>query len=383
MVILLKRKFDFWGALALCIATAIVTLVLMSLVLFNYFGGREGVAFINKLNTVRELVEERYVGEIDWNTAADKASEAVVEATGDRWSYYMTAEEYRAYTDRSQNSTKGIGVTVTADEEGRGAYVVSVVTSSPADRAGIKPGCIITEVAGQSLAGLEISEISTIIKSMSGEYTIGFLNVEGKTQSASITNEVVYTSPVSYEMMENSTGYIRIDNFEKGAASDSIEAYEALKKEGMGALIFDVRANPGGQLYELTELLDFLLPEGEIFVSVSTEGEEEIFYSDAEFEKIPMVVLIDQNSYSAAEFFAAALREYDWATLIGQPSTGKARSQQTFRLSDGSAVHISTRNYLTPNRVSLAEEGGLVPDIQVELLGPEDDQLAKALEYLS
>ena len=379
----MNRKYGFWAMFGLCFAAAAVTLALVTALFMNYVGGREGLAFLSKINAVRSIVDELYVGEMDWDAAADKASESIVEATGDRWSYYMTGEEYASYTDRSQNSTKGIGVSVTLDEQGRGAYVVSVVAGSPAERAGIKAGCVLTVVNGKSLAGFEISEISALIKSQSGEYEILYLTSEGVTETALITNEVVYTSPVSYRMEENDIGYIRIENFEKGACDDTAAALESLREQGAASLIFDVRANPGGQLYELTELLDYLLPEGEIFVSVSAEGEEEIYYSDENCVSMPMAVLIDENSYSAAEFFAAALQEYEAAAVIGMPSTGKARSQQTFRLSDGSAVHISTRNYLTPNRVSLAEQGGLLPDVQVELTGAEDSQLQKALEYLS
>lgn len=383
MVLLLNRKHNFLSAFILCFATSIATLAVVTVLFINGVGGREGLAFIEKVNTVRRIVDELYVGDVDWSAAADEVSEAIVESTGDRWSYYMTAEEYAAYTDRSQNSTKGIGVSVTLDEQGRGAYVVSVVADSPAERAGIRAGCVLTLVNGRSLAGFEISEISALIKSQSGEYEIVFLNPDGMSETAVISNEIVYTSPVSFRMEENNIGYIRISNFEKGAAADTITAFENLVEQGAASMIFDVRTNPGGQLFELTELLDYLLPEGEIFVSVSAEGEEEIFYSDEDCVNMPMVVLIDENSYSAAEFFAAALREYEYASLIGMPSTGKARSQQTFRLDDGSAVHISTRNYLTPNRVSLADQGGLIPDIQVEIIDFEDRQLQKALEYLS
>ncbi len=360
-----------------------LTLAIITALFVNFAGGREGLAFLSKINTVRSVVDEFYVADVDWNAAADEVSAAIVNASGDRWSYYMSAEQCAAYMDRTQNSTKGIGVSVTLDEQGRGAYVVSVVPGYPAERAGIRAGCVLTVVNGKSLAGFDISEMSALIKSQSGEYEILFLNPEGVTETALITNEIIYNSPVSHRMEENNIGYIRIDNFEKGACDDSIAAIEVLREQGAKALVFDVRSNPGGQLGELTRLLDYLLPAGEIFVSVSADGEENIFYSEEGSISMPMVVLINEHSYSAAEFFAAALREYEVATVVGMPSTGKARSQQTFILDDGSAVHISTHNYLTPNRVSLAEQGGLIPDIQVEIIGSVDSQLMKALEYLS
>ena len=184
-------------------------------------------------------------------------------------------------------------------------------------------------------------------------------------------------------MLDENIGYIRLENFERASAQTSISAMKQLIDEGAKGLIFDLRTNPGGQLSELTELLDYILPEGEIFVSVDSDGNEEITYSDDSCVDIPMVVLINEKTYSAAEFFAAALREYEAATIIGVPSTGKAKSQQTYILDDGSAVHISTRNYLTPNRVNLADAGGLVPDIIVEAEEDIDAALEKALEYLS
>ena len=367
----------------MCFLTAVLTLAAMSLILLGYCGGKEGLAFISKLNTVRAVIEEKYVGEVDWDAAADGAAEGLVSAVGDRWSYYLTAEEYLSYMDRSNNSTNGIGVTVLADEEGRGFLVISVVAGSPADRAGIKAGCILTAVAGRSIAGLDIGEVSHIIRAQSGEYIIEYLDASGNPCEATVSNEVIYTSPVEYTMLEGNAGYIRITDFEKGAAADGIAAIEDLMAQGADSIVFDVRSNPGGQLSELIDLLDYILPEGELFISVDSEGEEEIYYSGESCIDIPMSVLIDANSYSAAEFFAAALREYDYAAVVGEASTGKARSQQTFSLSDGSAVHISTRNYLTPNRVNLAEEGGLVPDIEVALDGISDTQLEKALEYLS
>ena len=232
-------------------------------------------------------------------------------------------------------------------------------------------------------AGMSVDEVGPIIKAQTGEYSIVFLTPEGESITAAINNEVVYTSPVSYEMLEGDVGYIRITDFEKGAGSDGIAAVDALCRQGARSLIFDVRSNPGGRLNELTQLLDYLLPEGELFVSVGTDAEEEIYYSDAGCVEMPMAVLINEYSISAAEFFAAAMSEYGWAVLVGEPSTGKARSQQTFVLEDDSAVHISTRSYLTPNRVNLAEQGGLEPDIRISYEGGEDTQLIAAMEYLS
>lgn len=378
------NKKKFFGGLAMCLATAVLTLAVVYFSLMHQFGGSEGWSFISKLNTVRMLVDENFVGEVDWDAAADGASAGLIDSLDDRWSYYMTAEEYISYTARSENTTTGIGITVQADEQGRGFYIISVVEGGPAQRAGVAPGHVLVSVAGQDVSAVDINEVGSIIRSQTGEYELGLLDESGNAYTVTLSNEVVFTNPVSYQMMESSLGYIRIDDFEKGAAQEGIKAIEALRDQGAQALIFDVRSNPGGRLAELIDLLDYILPEGELFVSVGKDGDEEIYSSDEScIVGLPMVVLIDGNSYSAAEFFAAALSEYDYAAIIGQPSTGKARSQLTYVLTDDSAVHISTRSYLTPNRVNLAEQGGLVPDIIVEIQTDIDAALQKAIEYLS
>lgn len=368
----------------MCLATAVLTLAVVYFSFLDRVGGTDGLKFMSKLNTVRMLVDENFVGEVDWDAAADGAAAGIVDSIDDRWSYYMTSQEYSSYVARSENTTTGIGVTVQIDEQGRGFYIISVVEGGPAQRAGVQPGHILVSVAGEDITGLELTQVGTVIQAQTDEYELGLLDENGQAYTVTVKNELVFTNPVSYEMKENGIGYIRIDDFEKGAGDEGIKAINSLLEQGATSLIFDVRSNPGGRLSELIELLDYILPEGDLFVSVGSDGSEEIYTSDAEcIENIPMVVLINANSYSAAEFFAAALSEYDYADVIGQASTGKARSQLTYVLSDNSAVHISTRSYLTPNRVNLAEEGGLVPDVIVEAADDIDTQLQKAIEYLS
>jgi carboxyl-terminal processing protease len=162
-------------------------------------------------------------------------------------------------------------------------------------------------------------------------------------------------------------GYIAIYNFEAHSADDFIAAVDALVVEGAKAFLFDVRNNGGGRAAELVRMLDYLLPEGEIFVGVTARGQEEIIYSDEHAVTRPAAVLVNEHSYSAAEYFAAVLREYNYAEVVGTQTTGKNRSQVTYLLPDGGALHISTGEYLTPGRVSLTETGGLTPDVVVEM----------------
>jgi len=379
-----KKKHSTTFLVLCCLACAVISVVFSILYVYESAGGREGMKFISKINEVRSVIDDTYVGEPDWDEIADVASIGMVEAVGDRWSYYLTATQYVDYMDSVNNIASGIGISIVLDEESGEISIISVSNNSPAEKAGVVAGDVLLTVASQDVNGMLPADIKTIVQSQDGEFVITLRGADGQMKEATVKVETFFSDPVSFKMLDNSAGYIKISNFDAGCADSTIAAIESLQQQGMMSLIFDVRANPGGLLDELLKLLNYILPEGEIFVSVSEQGEEQVYTSDeACIEKIPMVVMIDANSYSAAEFFAAAMSEYGYATLIGEASTGKSRSQQTFVLSDGSAVHISTRSYLTPERRDLAEAGGLIPDIAVENIGGEDLQLAEATKYLS
>lgn len=189
----------------------------------------------------------------------------------------------------------------------------------------------------------------------------------GDTQfDVSVERATIEIKVVSYELLDDGIGYIKINNFDTNCSRDAIAAIEALQTEGATSLIFDLRFNPGGMKNELVRLLDYLLPEGPLFHSVNYLGKEDVDYSDEDYLNLPMAVLVNEDSYSAAEFFAAALQEYEAGVVVGTQTCGKGNYQQTFQLSDGSAVAVSTGHYQTPNGVNLAGSG-VTPDIVVEV----------------
>ena len=378
----MKRKYSLMELTLTAIGAAAVTLFTVFTIGFYRYGGREGLEFLNKMDLVRRIAQSKYIGEIEWDAVTDGACGGVIDALGDRWSYYMTAERYADYQMRESNTSSGIGVTVKARGEG-GLEVVDVLEGSPAAAAGVEPGQVIVSLDGQDVTDMDTGQLRELIMAQTGEFELGLLDAGGEEVRVTVYTDTFYSTPVSFEMLEGGIGYIRIANFEEGAAERTVSAMEELLAGGARSLLFDVRSNPGGFLTELIDVLDRLLPEGDVFISIDRDGGEEIYTSDAECVDLPMAVLINANTYSAAEFFAAALSEYGRAVMVGAPSTGKGRSQVTYALPDGSAVHISTRRYLTPNRVDLSEQGGLTPDIVVEQTGEGDAQLDAAVEYLS
>ena len=251
---------------------------------------------------------------------------------------------------------------------------------SPAAKAGIEVGEIILAVAGQDITSLTIGDAHSFINSnLSASVSVKLLNLEGKESTVNVDCSANYTNPVSYKMLEGSVGYVRILSFDAGSGEAAIAAVDKLLADGALGFVFDVRTNPGGIYEEMVKLLDYLLPSGDILAYVDSEGNETVTKSDNVCLDLPMAVLVNGDSYAASEFFAAALKEYNWATIVGERTTGKGRSQITIELTDGSAVVISNGKYLTPTRVDLSAEGGLRPDIDVALTDSGDEQLTAAL----
>lgn len=333
--------------------------------------------YLAKLEEVVGLLDKVYIDGYDTDKLGDYLAEAAVAATGDRWSYYISAEDYAAYVESNENAYVGIGVTIKHEnDDDPGFTIASVTRNSPAEEAGLKIGDMVVAVEGEAVDPEDMSAAQKKVRGEAGtDVTITILR-DGERLDVTITRNVIETEVVVYELLDTNDGYIKINNFDAHSARDTIDAIDDLVGQGARSLIFDLRFNPGGRKDELVQVLDYLLPEGPLFRSVDYLGNEEVDTSDASCLEMPMAVLINGDSYSAAEFFAAALQEYDWATVVGTQTCGKANYQQTFLLSDGSAVAVSTGHYQTPNGVTLADVG-VTPDITVEV----DDETYAALYY--
>ena len=331
---------------------------------------------IEKLQELQSLLDQMYIGEIDQEYMIDMAAAGMVQGIEDRWSYYLPASEMQAYHDSMANSYVGIGITVARLEDGSGFQVQRVEPDSPAQKSGILPMDVIIGVDGVMVPDVGMDAALDMVSGEQGtDVKLTVLRDETQTEVI-VTRDLVLVEVAYGKMVTNQIGYVHITNFDSRSAQESIAAIESLMEQGAQALIFDVRFNPGGYRHELVKLLDYLLPKGDLFKSVDYRGREQVDVSDASCVEVPMAVLINGDSYSAAEFFAAALKEYDYAVTVGQNTTGKGYFQQLYNLSDGSAVNLSVGKYFTPNGVSLAEVGGLKVDIPVDV-----DQETAALIY--
>ena len=328
----------------------------------------------SKLEQLEDLIEDRFIGESDRTAMEDAAAEAMIASLGDRWSYYVSAEAYQSYIDSVNNSYVGIGVTIQLSEEGDSFEIIKVNEGGPADEAGLLAGDWMTAVDGTSILGMNSNEVGNLVKGQEGTYVDITVRRGGEELTLSVERRQVIVEVAAGQLLEGNVGLVTIANFHKGCASETIGVIEDLLGQGAEALILDVRNNGGGYATELVDLLDYLLPEGVLFRTVNYAGEEEIDYSDADCLEIPMAVMVNGNSYSAAEFFAVALSEYEAAVVVGEQTVGKGYYQVNYQLSDGSAVSLSIGEYFTPNGENLAGVG-ITPDIEVIV----DEETAAAI----
>ena len=347
----------------------------------------------SKLDELKALVDQKFIGEIDWKVAEDYAAAGMIEGLGDRWSYYMSAENYQSYLEQMSNAYVGVGITVT-EREDRYLEILEVTKGGPAEGAGVEPGGVIIRVGEQDISELGIDGATGLIKGEAGTDVTLTIRYGDQEQDFTMTRAYFEVTVAWGRMLPDGIGLVTIENFDGRCADETLAAIEELLDQGAEALIFDVRNNPGGYKTELCRVLDYLLPEGPLFRSEYYDGTEQVDESDAEFLDIPMAVLVNAESISAAEFFAAALDEYDAATVVGEQTIGKGYFQQSYKLSDGSAVGLSVGRYTTPKGVSLTDVG-ITPDVVVEVeeelfwqiyygnVDPEDDpQIQAAVEVL-
>ena len=325
-----------------------------------------------KAAEVQEIIETYFIDDYDEDTLADGAASGMVDATGDEWSYYLSADEVAAYEESMANAYVGVGITITEDAEAGGMRVEEVAAGGPAEEAGIRVGDLLLAVEGEDVLPLGIDGTRNLVRGEEGTHVNMHFSRNGSEYDVSVERRSIETPVVTGELLDGSIGYVKIDNFDERSAAETIAFVKDLIGQGAEALLFDVRFNPGGYADELVKVLDYLLPEGDLFRSVDYAGREEVDTSDASCVELPMAVLVNADSYSAAEFFAAALQEYEWATIVGSQTYGKGNFQTAFYLSDGSMVNLSIGKYYTPGGKSLSETG-VTPDVVVDL---DDEQYA-------
>ena len=355
-----------WQVLTYVLVAALATVITLA--------ATSGSEPQSKLDQLEELIDERFIGEVDRAAIEDAAARAMVDALGDRWSYYLSAQEYQDYKEQMANSYVGIGITIQVTEDGKGYLITKVNEGGPAEAAGLLPGDRMVAVAGQSVLDKDTTETRDLVRGKEGTFVDITVVRNGEEMTFPVERKQVKTPVATAKLLDNHVGLITIVNFDSRCADETIDAIEEMLDQGADALIFDVRFNPGGYAKELVKVLDYLLPKGDLFRTVNYKGDVSVDTSDAKCLEIPMAVLVNGSSYSAAEFFAVALSEYEAAVVVGEKTCGKGYYQVTMELNDGSAVGLSIGEYFTPKGKNLAGIG-ITPDVEI----PVDEETAAAI----
>lgn len=331
---------------------------------------------LGRLLKVIGYIETQALDPVPIVELVDGAMQGMVEALDDPYSVYMKPKAYKELTAHIQGSYGGVGLLITVKE--KKLTVLSPFKGTPAHRAGIKAGDIITKIDGKSTAGLDLDEAADLMKGEPGTKVVLTVSREGaEEKDYTIVREKISIPTVTGEMLEvedaSGIGYINITMFSDTTGHDLEKVIADLKSQGLKALVLDLRNNPGGALRAAVHVAEMFVPPGPIVYIQGRDGTE-TYKADEKYLNLPLVVLVNKGSASASEIVSGAIKDTGVGTIVGETTFGKGLVQTVFRLDEGAAVKLTTAKYLTPNKNDINEKG-IEPDVKVEM-DPETEQQA-------
>lgn len=390
-----KKSFGLLTIIMIMVVTSIISGLTAGIIVYSTYKKTVGISYKNisddpalkEFLDVYSSITNDYYENVDKNMMIKKAIDAMMNFLGDNYTSYLDKSQTTLLEDSLAGEYRGIGI-VFSDHT-----IKSVLDNSPASEAGIKAGDKIVKINGEDVTDVDSNKLPDLIKNGGASVSISILrNNEEKEFNLSLSN--LYIPAISYSVVDNtSVGYLRIAKFSSTLTEQVKEALNKLEEQNITSLIIDVRANSGGFLNAAEGVASLFIEKDRIIYSLKSKKENSI-YKDRTDEKrdYPIIVLIDENSASASEILAAALKDSYGAKLVGKNSFGKGKVQQTHRLTDGSMVKYTTAKWYTPNDVNI-DGKGLIPDVDVDLevtkdaegniTNVVDTQLKKAVELLS
>lgn len=376
-----KRR---WQLAACCLLTAVLTtaaIVGTEAVLLNRLTGSvsESVRFLRTM----KLLKRNYNGEVDNHQLFDGAIKGMVESVGDPYTVYLNKKDFQQLSEMTVGSFGGIGIVF--GKRGNDYVVISALEDNPGAKAGIKSGDVITAIDDKSTREMNMEQVANKIRGKYGTtVTLELKDKEGKLRKVNVVRAEIKNPSVAGQMLANTKiGYIRIAMFNENTGDDFAKKYAELEKQGMQALVLDLRENPGGILNAGVDVAKMLVPKGPIVSVIDKNGNKFEETSSLEKVKYPLAVLVDHGSASASEIVAGAIKDTKSGKLFGVKTFGKGSVQSVYRLDNNTAVKITVAKYYTPSGVSI-HNVGIEPDVKVEL--PDDAtidvQLKAAEDYL-
>ncbi len=400
-----KKSYKVYKIIMIIMLTAFITFMITTIVGYNYIIKGDGkILLLNtssdnqdiatKLEKYRAIIDEYYLWDVDEESLEEGAIKGYIEGLNDPFTEYISKEEMQEYMQDTMGNYVGIGIYMVLDSQNGKIRILAPMKNSPAEQAGLKSGDIILEVDGQSYNEDEMSSMANKIKGEEGtKVKLKVLRGE-ETLEFEIERKNIKVNPVEGKVINNNIGYIQFSSFDETTAEDFKAKYQELEAQGITSLIIDLRNNGGGLVDQATDIADLIIEKGkDLIYEVDKDGNQETVKSEIDpIINMPIVVLVNENTASASEILAGALKDYGKATIIGTTTYGKGVIQQILTLKDGSGLKITTEEYQTPNHNKIHGVGiepnivvELPEDLKEELSIPEnqDTQLQKAIEVLS
>lgn len=397
------KRQRIYKTIMLVILTALITFLITTVVLYRYVkdNGETKYILVNNqdssisgdISKYRAIIDQYYLGEIDEQKLRDGAIKGYIKGLGDEYSQYITKDEYADFEANVMGNYVGIGIYMAVYKNSDEIVIISPMKESPAEKAGLQSGDIITKVDGIAYTGDELDTVSNKIKGEEGTTVSLEIKRGEETFTTDIVRQKVVVNPVTSDVIEGNVGYISMTSFDEDCSIEFKQKYEELVSKGIKSLIIDLRNNGGGLVKEALTIADYIVPEGkDLLITVNKKENETVEKAIKKpIVTVPVVVLVNENSASASEILAGALKDNECATIIGTKTYGKGVIQEILKLTDGSALKLTTEEYYTPSRTKI-NKIGIEPDIVVEL--PEgvkasynierekDTQLQRAIEEL-
>ncbi len=396
-----QKRGNVYKIIMLVVLVAVITFIATTLFMYKYVGenvkyvqvssGDKGIS--NTLASFRKIIDQKFLGEIDEQKVLNETIKGYIKGLNDPYTEYMTKEEMEEFSQDVMGNFTGIGIYLTKDIEKNAVIVISPIKDTPAHKAGILPGDIITKVDGVSYTGEQLNEASNKIKGEIGTSVKLEILRDGKTMEFEVTREHIKINHVESKVLENNIGYIEFNSFDEGCSEEFKQKLEELKEKNITSLIIDIRNNGGGLVTEALDIADFIVEkDATLLITTDKKQKEEVTKAKTDpIINVPVVLLTNSSSASASEILAGALKDNNKATIVGEKTYGKGVIQELLTLTDGSGLKITTNEYFTPNRNKI-NKVGITPDVEVKLdeklqgqlvLEEKDDtQLQKAIEIL-
>ncbi len=364
---------------------------------FGNISGKEGSAIsadvVKKLQSLEDVIDQYYyLGEVTNAELQNGVYKGMLQALGDPYSEYYSAEELEVLLQQTEGIYFGIGAYISLDSATGLPKISGTIDGAPAEKVDLRANDLIYEVDGVSANGMSLTEVVSLIKGPENTDVVLTIIREGETDylEVAVTRGRVEARTVEYEMLEDNMAYIQVTEFDEVSIDQFDEALKAMKAAGMKGMILDLRANPGGSVNAVVEMCRMILPKGMIVYTEDKNGKKQEYTCNGTRKlDVPLVVLVDMNSASAAEIMAGAIKDHGIGTLVGTTTFGKGIVQQIISFRDGSAVKVTISAYYTPNGNNI-HKIGIEPDVVCPFDGEAyygsedhpDNQLEKAKEVL-